>query len=218
MYDTKTARWLVQDPLAEKYYSFSAYNYCVNNPVKFVDSDGRKIVIGNLWERSYPSWGTNDYITKVSSIINELISYNNEVSSVISEIDNSQLIINIIHAKYRPDGEIWNGFKGEEKESINGVNKRSGGTIFFDPDNIYRRDGEQRPPIIGLSHELGHALNQILGTYFILPDTNSSNYMEILELNEKFSYHLENLIRVIYDLEQRKSQHNYDTKDDDKKN
>jgi hypothetical protein len=42
--------------------------------------------------------------------------------------------------------------------------------------------------------------------------------MEILELNEKFSYHLENLIRVIYDLEQRKSQHNYDTKDDDKKN
>ncbi|MBR5183536.1 MAG: RHS repeat-associated core domain-containing protein, partial [Bacteroidales bacterium] len=110
MYDTKTARWLVQDPLAEKYYSFSAYNYCVNNPVKFVDSDGRKIVIGNLWERSYPSWVTNDYITKVSSIINELISYNNEVSSVISEIDNSQLIINIIHAKYRPDGEIWNGF------------------------------------------------------------------------------------------------------------
>ena len=105
-----------------------------------------KIVIGNLWERSYPSWVTNDYITKVSSIINELISYNNEVSSVISEIDNSQLIINIIHAKYRPDGEIWNGFKGEEKESINGVNKRSGGTIFFDPDNIYRRDGEQRPP------------------------------------------------------------------------
>ena len=40
MYDTKTARWLVQDPLAEKYYSFSTYNYCVNNPVMFVDPDG----------------------------------------------------------------------------------------------------------------------------------------------------------------------------------
>ncbi len=39
MYDTKIARWLVQDPLAEKYYSFSAYNYCVNNPVMFVDPD-----------------------------------------------------------------------------------------------------------------------------------------------------------------------------------
>ena len=44
MYDTKTARWLVQDPLAEKYYSFSAYNYCVNNPVMFVDPDGKIIL------------------------------------------------------------------------------------------------------------------------------------------------------------------------------
>ena len=43
MYDTKTARWLVQDPLAEKYYPFSAYNYCVNNPVMFVDPDGKDI-------------------------------------------------------------------------------------------------------------------------------------------------------------------------------
>ena len=44
MYDTKIARWLVQDPLAEKYYSVSAYNYCVNNPVMFVDPDGKDTV------------------------------------------------------------------------------------------------------------------------------------------------------------------------------
>ena len=43
MYDTKIARWLVQDPLAEKYYPFSAYNYCVNNPVRYVDPDGKDI-------------------------------------------------------------------------------------------------------------------------------------------------------------------------------
>ena len=41
MYDAKIARWLVQDPLAEKYYPFSAYNYCVNNPVINIDRDGR---------------------------------------------------------------------------------------------------------------------------------------------------------------------------------
>ena len=44
MYDTKTARWLAQDPLAEKYYPFSAYNYCVNNPLKYIDLDGRDTV------------------------------------------------------------------------------------------------------------------------------------------------------------------------------
>lgn len=41
MYDPAIGRWTAQDPLSEKYYSWNQYNYCVNNPVMFVDSDGR---------------------------------------------------------------------------------------------------------------------------------------------------------------------------------
>ena len=41
MYDPAIGRWTAQDPLSEKYYSWSQYNYCVNNPVMFVDLDGR---------------------------------------------------------------------------------------------------------------------------------------------------------------------------------
>ena len=34
-------RWTTPDPLADKYYSVSPYAFCNNNPVNFIDPDGR---------------------------------------------------------------------------------------------------------------------------------------------------------------------------------
>ena len=41
-YDPAAAIFLQQDPLAEKYYNISPYAYCANNPVNFVDPDGKQ--------------------------------------------------------------------------------------------------------------------------------------------------------------------------------
>jgi RHS repeat-associated protein len=41
MYDG--LRFTTMDPLAEKYYNVSPYVYCTNNPVKYVDPDGRTV-------------------------------------------------------------------------------------------------------------------------------------------------------------------------------
>ncbi len=45
MYDPCTARWLSQDPLAEKYCSVSPYAFCNNNPVNIIDPNGM-----DIWE------------------------------------------------------------------------------------------------------------------------------------------------------------------------
>ena len=40
-YDPAIARWTAQDPLAEKYYGWNQYNYCLNNPFRYYDPDGK---------------------------------------------------------------------------------------------------------------------------------------------------------------------------------
>ena len=53
-YDPILARWDRVDPLAEKYYPFSPYAYCNNNPVMYIDPDGRD------WYSSLDSIGNNN--------------------------------------------------------------------------------------------------------------------------------------------------------------
>ncbi|GHV25185.1 hypothetical protein FACS1894176_03070 [Bacteroidia bacterium] len=47
-YDPVTGRFLTPDPLAEKYPWLSTYAYCLNNPVRYVDPDGRTVYFYTL--------------------------------------------------------------------------------------------------------------------------------------------------------------------------
>ncbi|WP_236582404.1 RHS repeat domain-containing protein [Sphingobacterium spiritivorum] len=52
-YDPVIGRWNVADPLAEKYYPYSAYNYTLNDPIGKLDPNG-------MWVATAEGWSTND--------------------------------------------------------------------------------------------------------------------------------------------------------------
>ncbi|MPN39140.1 hypothetical protein SDC9_186668 [bioreactor metagenome] len=47
MFDSRFGRWLMVDPLADSYYPISPYVYCKNNPISYIDWDGREVIALN---------------------------------------------------------------------------------------------------------------------------------------------------------------------------
>ncbi len=47
MYDSRLGRWLTIDSYFSKYPDLSPYNYTANNPIYYIDPDGKRIIIAN---------------------------------------------------------------------------------------------------------------------------------------------------------------------------
>ena len=84
-YEPRLSLWMSVDPLQEKYPNISTYCYAANNPIKFIDSDGRKLL--------FASGTTEAFKQKFRAAIMYLHEHN--ADGIIAQIDKSSTIIYI---------------------------------------------------------------------------------------------------------------------------
>nr|WP_255369107.1 RHS repeat-associated core domain-containing protein [Flavobacterium sp. fv08] len=171
-YDPALSRWMNIDPLAEKYNFVSPYAYVVNNPVIFIDPNGKEIFIPNIVGKN-PNGVENarqksTILTNLQKLTNSKLEMTKTrggflVREVKGEKVNegkklsqgTSLITGLIGA----DEKITIKLGGENRADRS---KNGDTSVSFNPDakgeNISNADGTKgRPAEIGLAHELIHA-------------------------------------------------------------
>jgi len=160
--------WLSVDPLADKYPDVSPYAYCMWNPVRLVDPDGREIWIvgddrntyqykgGKLYTIDGTIYEGNDvFAMKVLGDLNTLIK--NGMSEQINALEGSTKTHTIRRTSQSNETKPNNN-----NDIANG--KGCNTTISYNP-NLEKEEGWKRPPVVGLAHEMQHAFEMDAGEY-----------------------------------------------------
>ena len=129
--------WDRVDPLAEKYYGVSPYAYCANNPVVFVDSDGRKFDFSKMTKGEYQSYlGQINLLRRASPLFNTMYSsLENSKETYFISFDR---VPSVVKQAGDIDGHFVMGDNG-------------GGSVVFDKEKM------GNIPNVVLAEELFHA-------------------------------------------------------------
>ena len=190
--DNVKMQWTSVDPLCEKYYWISPYAYCLNNPVRFTDPDGREVDIehgtgflglkkerlkyenGKLYNKDGSAYTgkVNGFLKKTVNALGNL-TQTKEGTSMVTELQSSSNVFTIKSGaknEFKADSPTKAGANLTEFQASTGNSAGStgsGGTIFWNSSStsggLDLSGGTERPAFIGLGHEMAHACDSNQG-------------------------------------------------------
>ncbi|KXB47514.1 RHS repeat-associated core domain protein [Bacteroidales bacterium KA00344] len=196
-YEPRLSLWMSCDPLEEKYPNISSYDYCMNNPVKFIDPDGKELKLaGNRQQRikilTYLQKLTNDKLgvrqdgtviimkTGVRNTNKKLTTGTGLISNIVKSDKQMTIEIGKIGStNYETDVNSTNATNGK------GTNVKVNFDISANPliptknPKTGNVSDQNRPNEIGLAHEMIHGERSMKGKAIDYSIKSSYTYKDV---------------------------------------
>jgi RHS repeat-associated protein len=205
IYDSRLGRWLSTDPLQSKYPSLSPYNFCANNPIYYVDPDGKRIVVhyedaegkmqkivirkaSDIEKLNYE--GAGDFAKAVYSTF-KYMENDDDFQSSIQKLRRLQVI-----ETTGGDTKYSAGYWSESGYFVPHTLYYDPYTIVHNKDNDGNELAEYNSNASGLYHELGHFLSRLkLGAKKHIAESGINK--DGMQVNDGTRYHNAQEKRII---------------------